>query len=113
VRRRQFITLLGGAAAWLLAARVQQGDSLPRVVYLERASRGARFLRRLAGIEKSSFGSYPWADNRCSIACGERGLSSMTATTFRHFDMKREIFINLGRQGSVLCPQGKDPGCLG
>jgi putative ABC transport system substrate-binding protein len=64
MKRRDFITLLGGAAAWPLAARAQQGERVRRIGVLtvysqtdrEGQARNAAFLETL-----QRFG---WADGR-------------------------------------------------
>jgi putative ABC transport system substrate-binding protein len=75
MKRREFITMLGGAAAsWPLAARAQQGAKLPTIGFLGTGTSSGwsqwttafeRRLRELGGIEGRSIAiEYRWADGR-------------------------------------------------
>ena len=74
MKRRQFITLLGGAAAWPLAARAQQAGKLPTIGYLgsrtalHQSLWVAAFVQRLSQlgwIEHRNIAiDYRWAEAR-------------------------------------------------
>jgi len=74
VKRRDFITLIGGAAVWPLAARAQQPTKLPTIGFLgannatfDRASTDAfvQRLRELGWIENRTVAiEYRWAEGR-------------------------------------------------
>ena len=74
MRRRDFITLLGGAVLWPLAARAQQSGKLPTIGYLGSSTlltdspRDAAFskrLRELGWIEDRTVAiEYRWGENR-------------------------------------------------
>jgi putative tryptophan/tyrosine transport system substrate-binding protein len=74
MKRRDFITLLGGAAAWPLAARAQQSAKLPTIGYLGGDAPGAdgqrvawfvQQLRELGWVEGRNVTiEYRWAEGR-------------------------------------------------
>src|SRR5262245_66588929 len=74
MRRRQFITLLGGATAWPLAVRAQQPGKLPTIGFLGTNTASAQRqwtdaflqpLRELGWIEGRTVAiEYRWADGR-------------------------------------------------
>jgi putative tryptophan/tyrosine transport system substrate-binding protein len=73
MRRRDLITLLGGAAAWPLAARAQQPGKLPTIGFLgaapsiesQRVAAFVQRLRELAWIDGRNLAiEYRWAEGR-------------------------------------------------
>src|SRR6266508_6975221 len=75
MKRREFITMLGGAvAAWPLAARAQQATKLPTIGFLGQSTHAAESqrlaalvqrLRELGWIESRTIAiEYRWAEGR-------------------------------------------------
>jgi putative ABC transport system substrate-binding protein len=64
VRRREFITLLAGAAAWPLAARAQQqGERVRRIGVLMGIANGLEGQRRVAAFREGLL-SFGWVEGR-------------------------------------------------
>jgi len=63
IRRREFITLLGGAAAWPLAARGQQNNQVRRVGRLVGGVE-SDFYRKGAAVLVESLAKLGWVEGR-------------------------------------------------
>ena len=69
IRRRDFITLLGGAAAWPLAARAQHPEKVARVGFLAQGTAGSteapagpNFKFFLAGLRERGWIEGQWTE---------------------------------------------------
>ena len=64
MRRRAFITLLGGAAAWPLAARAQQGERIRRIGVLEGFAESNREGQERAAAFREGLKQLGWVEGR-------------------------------------------------
>jgi putative ABC transport system substrate-binding protein len=64
IRRREFITLLGGAAAWPLAARAQQGDRVRRIGVLTWGDENDPVFKPRLSAFTQALAGLGWADGR-------------------------------------------------
>jgi hypothetical protein len=84
VRRRDFITLLGGAAAWPLAARAQQRERTRRVGVLNAPAAGDPVAQARAATLTQALGALHWREGDNLIIDWLRGQLPPTLRRFRH-----------------------------
>jgi putative tryptophan/tyrosine transport system substrate-binding protein len=64
VKRREFITLIGGAAAWPLAARAQQSQRVRRVGVLRGYAESNREGQAFVAAFREGLQKLGWSENR-------------------------------------------------
>ena len=64
IRRREFITLLGSAAAWPLAARAQQGGRMRRIGVLMGSDENDPEGERRYSAFRQAFAGLGWTEGR-------------------------------------------------
>jgi putative ABC transport system substrate-binding protein len=106
MRRRDFITLLGGAAAWPLAARAQQTGRVSRIGYLGNSSPSLerllvdafrQKLRDLGHVEGENLAiEYRWAEGRDDRQPG------LAAELVR---LRPDVIVTTGTPGTVAAKQ--------
>jgi putative ABC transport system substrate-binding protein len=64
IRRREFITLLGGAAVWPLAARAQQGERGRRIAVLMSGDENDPLVKSLVSAFTRALADLGWIDGR-------------------------------------------------
>jgi putative ABC transport system substrate-binding protein len=103
-KRREFITLLGGAAAWPLAARAQQGDRARRIGVLmgldendpEVKTSVSAFIQALAGVG--------WTDGRnvrIDVRSGGGDINRIRALAHELVGLRPDIVLTNGTPATV------------
>jgi hypothetical protein len=96
-RRRAFITLLGGAAAWPLAAQAQQGDRVRRIGVLLGAAEGDGQAESGFAAFKKALAELGWIEGRnlrIEIRFGAADVDSMQAFAKELVGLKPDLILS-------------------
>jgi putative ABC transport system substrate-binding protein len=104
MKRRDFITLLGGAAAWPLAARAQQGDRVRRVGMLVVGDENDPVYKRFVSTLSQALADLGWTDGRnvrIDFRWGGGDINRMRALAQELVGLQPDIIMTGGTVATV------------
>ena len=103
LRRREFIAALGGAAAWPLAARAQQGNRVRRIGVLTPGDENDPEYKRRYSAFAQALADLGWADGRnvrMDLRWGGGDINRMRALAQELVGLQPDIILTGGTRWS-------------
>jgi putative ABC transport system substrate-binding protein len=102
IRRRDFITLLGAAAAWPLAARAQQGDRVRRIGVLIGGDENDPVVKTVISAFTQALADLGWVDGR-NVRIDLRGAPNRTRALAQELvGLQPDIIVTFGGTPTVV-----------
>jgi putative ABC transport system substrate-binding protein len=104
IRRREFITLLGGATAWPLAARAQQGDRVRRIGVLTPGEENDPGRKTQLSWFTQALADLGWADGRnarMDLRWGGNDTTRIRALAQELVALQPDIIVTSGTPATV------------
>src|SRR6516165_10486825 len=104
LRRRDFITLLGGAAAWPLEARAQQGERVRRIGLLMPFEENDRVMRPRVFAFERALADMGWSDGRnlrIDLRWAGFGINGIRAFAQEFVSLQPDIILTHGAAATV------------
>jgi putative ABC transport system substrate-binding protein len=108
IRRREFITLLGGAAAWPLAAGAQQGDRVRRIGVLNGGDENDPVAKSRLSAFKQALAGLGWTDGRnarMDVRWGGGDINRMRALAQELVGLQPAIIVVTGSTPATAAVQ--------
>jgi putative ABC transport system substrate-binding protein len=105
IRRREFITLLGGAVAWPLAARAQQGDRVRRIGWLIGGAENDLGIRASRAALREALAKLGWIEGRnlvIDIRFGEGDPERMRAYAAELIGLTPDVIVTGGGGANIV-----------
>ena len=112
MRRRDFITLLGAAAAWPLAARAQQGERVRRIGVLMAGDEPDPEEKRRVSAFTQALAELSWTDGRnvrMDLRCGGADINRIRALAQQLVGLQPDIILTSSILATVARGDADDP----
>jgi putative ABC transport system substrate-binding protein len=105
IRRREFIAAIGGAAAWPLAARAQQGDRVRRIGVLMAGDENDPLYKPRLSAFTQALADLGWTDGRnvrVDLRWGGGDINRIRALAQEFVNLQPDIILTNGAPATAV-----------